>query len=485
MAETEILKNEYLKFPDRSDFIPVIAEDGKVKFLYNGESGLKKARLLSLFTEINGEFQEVERSFILEKLEEYFGDDLSDDYENSDVQDLEDVSDILSASYEDAPVIKLVNQIVINSVKGGASDIHFESRENAFLVRFRIDGKLRTYKRYPKNLHDPVIARIKVMSMLDVAETRKPQDGRINIRVGNRNVDMRVSIMPSIFGEKAVLRILEKSKNLINLDGIGIPKDWLKRYRSYLSKPNGIILVTGPTGSGKTTTLYGSLLEMDRETKNILTIEDPVEYDIEGLTQVQVNPAVNLNFANALRAFLRQDPDVILVGEIRDEETAKAAIQASLTGHLVLSTLHTNDAPSAVARLTEMNIEPFLVSSSLLLVIAQRLVRKVCPKCAIKVKADKDIKSFFEEEGLSIDEYFVGKGCNECFNSGYKGRTAIFEFLEINDEIRKLINRSASAFEIRSAAKTLGFKPMFEDGFRLIREGITTPEEVITITKIE
>jgi general secretion pathway protein E len=323
------------------------------------------------------------------------------------------------------------------------------------------------------------------MSMLDVAETRKPQDGRINIRVGNRNVDMRVSIMPSIFGEKAVLRILEKSKSLITLDGIGIPKEWLKKYRTYLSKPNGIILVTGPTGSGKTTTLYGSLLEMDRETKNILTIEDPVEYDIEGLTQVQVNPAVNLTFANALRAFLRQDPDIILVGEIRDEETAKAAIQASLTGHLVLSTLHTNDAPSAVARLTEMNIEPFLVSSSLLLVIAQRLVRKICPKCVVKVKADKEIKNFFEVEGLSIDEYYTGKGCEDCFYSGYKGRTAIFEFLEINDEIRKLVNRSASAFEIRNAAKEMGFKPMFEDGFRLVKEGITTPDEVIAITKIE
>ena len=483
--DTEILKDEYLKFPDRSDFVPIVDGNGEVKFLYNGEGGLKKARLLSLFTGTNGEFEEVERAVILEKLEEYFGDEATDDYEDSGVQDLEDVSDILSASYEDAPVIKLVNQIIINSVKGGSSDIHFESRENAFLVRFRIDGKLRTYKRYPKNLHDPVIARIKVMSMLDVAETRKPQDGRINIRVGNRNVDMRVSIMPSIFGEKAVLRILEKSKNLITLDGIGIPKEWLKKYKSYLAKPNGIILVTGPTGSGKTTTLYGSLLEMDRETKNILPIEDPVEYDIEGLTQVQVNPAVNLTFANALRAFLRQDPDIILVGEIRDEETAKAAIQASLTGHLVLSTLHTNDAPSAVARLTEMNIEPFLVSSSLLLVIAQRLVRKVCPKCAAKVKADKDIKSFFDEEGLSIDEYFAGKGCDECFHSGYKGRTAIFEFLEINDEIRKLVNRSASAFEIRNTAKEMGFKPMFEDGCRLIKSGITTPEEVIAITKIE
>lgn len=483
--DATLLKEEYLKFPDRSDFVPIIKDNGEVKFLYFGESGLKKARLLSLFADINGEFEEVERSMILEKLEEYFGDDVDEDYEDGDVHDLEDVSDILSASYEDAPVIKLVNQIIINSVKGGASDIHFESRENAFLVRFRIDGKLRTYKRYPKNLHDPVIARIKVMSMLDVAETRKPQDGRINIRVGNRNVDMRVSIMPSIFGEKAVLRILEKSKSLITLDGIGIPKEWLKKYRTYLSKPNGIILVTGPTGSGKTTTLYGSLLEMDRETKNILTIEDPVEYDIEGLTQVQVNPAVNLTFANALRAFLRQDPDIILVGEIRDEETAKAAIQASLTGHLVLSTLHTNDAPSAVARLTEMNIEPFLVSSSLLLVIAQRLVRKICPKCVVKVKADKEIKNFFEVEGLSIDEYYTGKGCEDCFYSGYKGRTAIFEFLEINDEIRKLVNRSASAFEIRNAAKEMGFKPMFEDGFRLVKEGITTPDEVIAITKIE
>jgi general secretion pathway protein E len=481
----EQLREEYLKFPDRSDFIPIASEDGKLSFLYNGESGLKKARLLALFTGLEADYKSVEKEVILERLEEYFGGETSDEYNEPGTEDLVDVSDILSASYEDAPVIKLVNQIIINSVKAGASDIHFESRENAFLVRFRIDGKLRTYKRYPKSLHDPVIARIKVMSLLDVAETRKPQDGRINIRVGNRNVDMRVSIMPSIFGEKSVLRILEKSKSLVTLDSIGIPKIWLKKYLSYLAKPNGIILVTGPTGSGKTTTLYASLLEMDRETKNILTIEDPVEYDIEGITQVQVNPAVNLGFANALRSFLRQDPDIILVGEIRDEETAKAAIQSSLTGHLVLSTLHTNDSPSAVARLIEMNIEPFLISSSLLLVVAQRLVRRVCSKCMVKVVAEGDIKSYFENEGLSLIEYYAGRGCPECFNSGYKGRIAIFEFLEINDEIRRLINKSASAFEIRNAAKETGFKQMFEHGFELIKQGVTTPEEVIAITKIE
>ncbi|MDY6820253.1 MAG: GspE/PulE family protein [Deferribacterota bacterium] len=479
------LKEEYLRFPDRSDFVPVFDEDGRLNYYYNGDSGLKKARLLALFTGADGNFEEVEKGKILEHLEEYYGGDVQGEFDASTTEDLEDVSDILSASYDDAPVIKLVNQIIINAVKGGASDIHFQSNENAFVVRFRIDGKLRTYKKFPKNLHDSVLARIKVMSMLDVAETRKPQDGRINIRVGNRSVDMRVSIMPSIFGEKAVLRILEKSKNLITLDSIGIPKEWLNKLKSYLNRPNGIILVTGPTGSGKTTTLYASLLEMDRDTKNILTIEDPVEYDIAGLTQVQVNPAVNLNFANALRAFLRQDPDVILVGEIRDEETAKAAIQASLTGHLVLSTLHTNDSPSAVARLIEMDIEPFLISSSLLLIIAQRLVRKVCPKCAIKVEADEEIKRYFSNANLPLDEYYKGKGCKECFYSGYKGRTAIFEFLEINDEIRKLINRGASAFEIRNTAKSLGFKQMFEDGYNLIKKGVTTPEEVIAITSIE
>ena len=396
-----------------------------------------------------------------------------------------DVSDILSASYDDAPVIKLLNQIMISAVKAAASDIHFESRDNFFMVRYRIDGKLRLFRKYPKSLQDSIIARIKVMSMLDVAETRKPQDGRINIKVGNRNVDMRVSVIPSIFGEKAVLRILEKTKSLITLDSIGIPGKWVNKFKSYLNRPNGIILVTGPTGSGKTTTLYASLLEMNRKEKNIITIEDPVEYDIEGITQVQVNPSVNLGFASALRSFLRQDPDIILVGEIRDEETAKAAVQASLTGHLVLSTLHTNDSTTAIARLIEMDIEPFLISSTLTLVVGQRLVRKICPQCKVEKEAGKELIDYFESEHFELTKYYEGKGCDNCFGTGYKGRSALFEFLEVSDDLRKVINRRASAFEIKECAKKSGFKRMFDYGCELIKEGLTTPEEIISTTRMD
>lgn len=484
MSTFEEIKEYYLKFPDRSNFIPIFDEDGKnITLYYCDDDGYRKAFLFANTLDLNAHFEETDQSFILEKLEDTF-EETSGEFEAGE-EDFEDVSDILSASYEDAPVIKLVNQIIISAVKAGASDIHFETRSNSFLARFRIDGKLRTFKRYPKSLHEAVVARIKVMAMLDVAEGRRPQDGRINVKVGNRNIDMRVSVIPSIYGEKVVLRILEKSKNLLSLDSVGMSGDWVKRFEEHINKPNGIILVTGPTGSGKTTTLYAALIAMNRQERNILTIEDPVEYDIDGITQVQVNNTVGLNFASAIRSFLRQDPDVILVGEIRDDETAKTAIQASLTGHLVLSTLHTNDAPSAVARLIEMDIEPFLVSSSVSLVVAQRLVRKNCPHCSETVQIDEDMQSILNKEAVKITEYKRGKGCSECFDTGYKGRLAIFEFLEVNDSIRKLINKQASASEIKEVAKKSGFKSMFYSGMELVRQGITTPEEILATTRIE
>jgi len=482
-SESEF-KTLYLKFVNRNDFVPLWQENDKVVFHYNGQDGLKKALMLSFATNVEATYISTDKKNILEELEKHYGSE-TDDFHESEKEDVSDISDILSASYDDAPIIKLLNQIMINAVKSEASDIHFESQDNFFLIRFRIDGKLRLFKQYPKSLQEPIIARVKVMSMLDVSETRRPQDGRINVKVGNRNVDLRVSIIPSMFGEKAVLRILEKTKSLITLGDIGVPEVWLSKLRNYLAQPNGIILVTGPTGSGKTTTLYASLLEMDRSEKNIMTIEEPVEYDIEGITQVQVNPAVDLSFSNALRSFLRQDPDVILVGEIRDEETAKASVQASLTGHLVLSTLHTNDSPTAVARLIEMNIEPFLISSSLSLVVGQRLIRKTCPACATEKQASEELISFFASENLDITSYKAGSGCEECFQTGYKGRTALFEFLEINEDIRKLIERKASAFEIKECAKNTGFIRMVDYGFELIKQGITTPQEIISIAKMD
>ncbi len=484
-AVYDTLRNAYLKFPDRSDFVPAVDTDGNVIIYYSDDTGLQKAQILSFSLGIAPTLELTDRHKIYELLESFGGevDDVNSDGSETELDD--EAANILTSSYDDAPVIKLVNQIIIHAVKSGASDIHFEGRDNTFLVRLRVDGRLNTFRRYPKSVHEPIVARIKVIASLDVAETRRTQDGRINLKIGNRNIDIRVSCMPSVNGEKAVLRILERSTEFATLNQVGLEGELYQIYRPYLDRPNGIILVTGPTGSGKTTTLYASLLAMNRENKNVLTVEDPVEYHIDNITQVQVNPAANITFANAIRAFLRQDPDVILVGEIRDNVTAEAAVQASLTGHLVLSTLHTNDAPTAVSRLIEMDVEPFLLSSSLLMVMGQRLVRKVCPHCKKEVTADDVVRKAFADAGYSITTYLKGSGCDQCFNTGYRGRIGIFELLVINDSIRRLINRSASAFEIKEEARKFGFKTMFEHGIELIAKGITTPEELLSVTRNE
>ena len=483
-AETsfDAVRSAYLKFSDRSDFVPALTDDGSLLVYYSDESGLQKAQMLGFFLGRVPKFELTEKRKIYELLEAFGGD--VEDVEGDDAADIDDAANILTSSYDDAPVIKLVNQIIIHAVKNGASDIHFEGRDNAFLVRLRVDGKLTTFRRYPKSVHEPIVARIKVLAGLDVAETRRTQDGRINLRIGNRAIDIRVSVMPSVNGEKVVLRILERASEFVSLAQV-MDKSMYGHFRPNLDKPNGIILVTGPTGSGKTTTLYASLLSVNRESKNVVTIEDPVEYNIDNITQVQVNLPANITFANAIRAFLRQDPDVILVGEIRDNETAEAAIQASLTGHLVLSTLHTNDAPTAVSRLIEMDVEPFLLSSSLLVVLGQRLVRKVCPICGERVEADATIKKIFKEAGSEISTYMKGKGCDQCFNTGYRGRIGIFEMLTVNDDIRRLINRNAASHEIKAEARKHGFTTMFEYGVELIKQGITTPEELLSVTHAE
>ena len=478
------VKSQYMKFPDKSDFVPVSADNGDIKFYYADDAGLQKAKFMSFSLGINPDYEYTEKRHILEILESFGGevDDMGSDDESDD---LEDDANILTSSYDDAPVIRLVNQIIISAVKNGASDIHFEGRDGAFLIRIRVDGCLNTLKTYPKSVHDPILARIKVIGQLDVAETRRAQDGRINLKIGNRVIDIRVSTMPSINGEKAVLRILERSSDFTSLQQIGLDGELYEKFRPYLDRPNGIILVTGPTGSGKTTTLYASLLAMNRDNKNVVTIEDPVEYHIDNVTQVQMNPAVNLTFAAAIKTFLRQDPDIILVGEVRDNETAEAAIQASLTGHLVLSTLHTNDSPTAIARLIEMEVEPFLISSSLAIVIGQRLVRKICPHCQEEVQADDYIKSTFARAGLELNSYIKGKGCPNCFNTGYRGRIGIFEMLEITDSLRSLINKRASSYDIKEAARKEGFRTMFEYGAELVKKGITTPSEALSVTKVD
>ncbi|MGY4830772.1 type II secretion system ATPase GspE [Sphaerotilaceae bacterium SBD11-9] len=382
------------------------------------------------------------------------------------MQDLPAVEDLLEAA-NDAPIIRMLNALLTQAAKDGASDIHIEPYERSSSVRFRVDGTLREVVQPNKALHAALISRLKIMAELDISEKRLPQDGRISLRIGGRAVDVRVSTLASSHGERAVLRLLDKGESKFTLEGLGMGGDTLQRFDKLVQQPHGIVLVTGPTGSGKTTTLYASLGRIDTSTTNVLTVEDPVEYELSGIGQTQVNAKIDLTFAKALRAILRQDPDVIMIGEIRDYETAQIAVQASLTGHLVLATLHTNDAPSAVTRLTDMGIEPFLLSSSLLGVLAQRLVRKLCPHCK-----KQDARGRWHPVG-----------CSECGQSGYKGRTGVYELMVADDKVRGLIHARAAESQIFVAAEANGMRSMRDDGARLVAEGVTSAEEVMRVTR--
>jgi general secretion pathway protein E len=382
------------------------------------------------------------------------------------MQDLPAVEDLLEAA-NDAPIIRMLNALLTQAAKDGASDIHIEPYERSSSVRFRVDGTLREVVQPNKALHAALISRLKIMAELDISEKRLPQDGRISLRIGGRAVDVRVSTLPSAHGERAVLRLLDKGDTKFTLESLGMSGEALTRFDKLIQQPHGIVLVTGPTGSGKTTTLYASLGRIDTSTTNVLTVEDPVEYELGGIGQTQVNAKIDLTFAKALRAILRQDPDVIMIGEIRDFETAQIAIQASLTGHLVLATLHTNDAPSAVTRLIDMGVEPFLLSSSLLGVLAQRLVRKLCPFCK-----KEDSRGRWHPVG-----------CAECGESGYKGRTGVYELMVADEKVRGLIHARAAESQIYVAAEASGMTSMREDGERLISEGVTSPAEVLRVTR--
>jgi len=382
------------------------------------------------------------------------------------MQDLPAVEDLLEAA-NDAPIIRMLNALLTQAAKDGASDIHIEPYERASSVRFRIDGTLREVVQPNRALHAALISRLKIMAELDIAEKRLPQDGRISLRIGGRAIDVRVSTLPSAHGERAVLRLLDKTESRFTLENLGMSGDVLSGFRRLIQHPHGIVLVTGPTGSGKTTSLYASLQTLDTSTTNVLTVEDPIEYELPGIGQTQVNGKIDLSFAKALRAILRQDPDVIMIGEIRDYETAQIAIQASLTGHLVLATLHTNDAPSAVTRLVDMGVEPFLLSSSLLGVLAQRLVRKLCPVC--------------KRQDGNGDWHPVG--CEACGHTGYKGRTGVYELMTADDAVRDLIHRQAAESELRSTAAHAGLRTMRDDGERLVTAGTTSREEVLRVTR--
>ncbi|MFX1679716.1 type II secretion system ATPase GspE [Mitsuaria sp. CC2] len=386
------------------------------------------------------------------------------------MQDLPAVADLLEAA-DDAPIIRMLNALLTQAANNGASDIHIEPYERESSVRFRVDGTLREVVRPNRALHAALISRLKIMAELDIAEKRLPQDGRISLRIGGRAIDVRVSTLPSAHGERAVLRLLDKSESRFTLTALGMDGERLERFQRVVQQPHGIVLVTGPTGSGKTTTLYAALQTVDTSTTNVLTVEDPIEYELPGIGQTQVNSRIDLTFAKALRAILRQDPDVIMIGEIRDYETAQIAIQASLTGHLVLATLHTNDAVSAVTRLTDMGVEPFLLSSSLLGVLAQRLVRKLCPVC----------KSPEPLPGGGTRYHPVG--CPACSSSGYKGRTGVYELMVSNDAMRSLIHNQAPESELLAAARANGLRSMREDGDRLVAAGVTSEEEVLRVTR--
>lgn len=397
-------------------------------------------------------------------------------------KDAADISAITES--EEAPVIALVNLIILRAVKENASDVHIEPfGEDTLKVRYRIDGILHDVMSLPRNLQLAVVSRIKIMSDLDIAERRLPQDGRIQVNVGEKKINIRVSILPAVTGESAVLRILDPSSILLELDSLGFSPEILPSFLSLIKKPNGIILVTGPTGSGKSTTLYTTLNLLNSTEKKIMTIEDPVEYRLKGISQVQAKPKIGLTFAAGLRSFLRQDPDIMLVGEIRDRETAEVAVQAALTGHIVLSTLHTNDAPSSVIRLVDMGIEPFLISSSVIGVIAQRLVRKICPKCKKEIKITPDIEKILDENEIGNNEItlYKGEGCPYCKDTGYKGRVAIFELMVITENIREMIIKNVSTGKLRQTAIKEGMCLLKIDGIKKVCEGITTIDEVLRV----
>ena len=402
--------------------------------------------------------------------------------------EIDDSEDVLDVSNK-APIIKLVNTILFQALKLRSSDVHFQPYPDRMQVRFRIDGILYDMDAIPKRVQDAIISRVKVMGKMDIAERRLPQDGRASLRIGDGEVDVRISSVPTSTGERIVMRLLDKTAKLYRLNEIGLEDQNLEMIRDYLDYNHGIVLVTGPTGSGKTTTLYAAMAEIDTTKKNILTIEDPVEYAIGGISQVQVNQKKGLTFASGLRSFLRQDPDVMMVGEIRDLETAEVAIRAALTGHLVFSTVHTNDSASTITRMVDQGVESYLVASSIVLIIAQRLVRTICPHCKVVEPIDDEWAAKLRKVDMTREQLggqiAYGPGCDECFHSGYAGRTAIYEFLPVTERIRTMVMEGAGASEIKKEQIAEGFQTLRADGRKKIIQGATTPDEVLRVTQLD
>lgn len=464
---TNVFALDDVAFMTNFQVLPVVASQGAIRQAIERLYEPQASAFTDVITAMEGEVPDVE---LVEG-----GEDVAPS--KVDIFELKDAS-------EEAPVVKLVNLILTDAIRRGASDIHLEPYEKVFRVRYRIDGVLQEMMAPPKRLEAALLSRVKIMSNLDIAERRLPQDGRIKIRYSSREIDLRVSTLPTIFGEKIVMRILDKEALTLDLAKLGFD-DWsMENFKKAISQPYGMILITGPTGSGKTTTLYSAVHTINSPDINIMTAEDPVEYNLKGINQVQVNEEIGRTFAAVLRSFLRQDPDVILVGETRDLETAQIAIRAALTGHLVFSTLHTNDAPGTIARLQDMGIPPFLVASSILLVLAQRLARKVCKECRDPYEADEESLTPYGHvpQGLGRVTLYKGKGCQACNFTGMKGRIAIYEVMPISLEIRELILRGASANELRDLAVQQGMKTLRQAGLLKVLEGVITAEEILRVT---
>lgn len=487
-VDISLLKNIPLPFVKGNQIFPIRKSDSELIGAVADERGLLALSEASKRLGLKPHAVRATPGVILDAINRFYGqmgsaeevmDTISGEDFSTVATEFEAPRDLLELT-EEAPIIRLLNALLLQAVKERASDIHIEPYEKELDVRLRIDGVLHKVLTPPKIIQDALISRIKIMSNLDIAEKRLPQDGRIRLLLGGRDIDIRVSVIPTSHGERAVLRLLDRKQGLLGMWEVGFGREDARKLEEHLRKPDGIILVTGPTGSGKTTTLYAALNRIHTEEKNIITVEDPIEYELKGIGQIQVSPKIGLTFATGLRSILRQDPDVIMVGEIRDLETAEIAMQASLTGHLVLSTLHTNDAPSALVRLIDMGIEPFLVASSLTVVVAQRLVRTICPHCNISYKPSELEMSYFS----SIPDVLCrGTGCDKCKNRGYLGRTGIFEFLVIDNEIRPMITDKIDSQSIKNYAISKGMKTLRQDGIGKVGGGITTLEEVLRVTQ--
>ena len=478
-----------VKFMKQYKFVPIGIEGDVMKIAVSDPLDEYMMDALQTFTDMSLDICISSEKDIMEAIEQYFGSNvhmtsimegMREEEASEEIEMSEDVHHLRDMAFE-APIVKLVNMLITRAVESRTSDIHIEPFENSVKVRYRIDGALTDIESLPKRIQPAVISRIKIMSRMNIAERRLPQDGRIKLRVSGRDVDLRVSTIPTIYGESIVMRILDRGSALIVLDHIGFPESIQKKYEELIKTPYGMILVTGPTGSGKTTTLYASLNKINSSDKKIITVEDPIEYQIDGINQIQVKPKIGLSFANGLRHIVRQDPDVIMVGEIRDVETAEISIHSALTGHLVFSTLHTNDAPGAVTRLLDMGIEGFLVSSSLIGVLAQRLVRMICPVCKEPVKPQQELIDKLQL-GENAETYH-GRGCDECRNTGYRGRTGIFELMMVDADMRQMILEKVSSDVIRKKAVENKMEVLRDSGWEKVRQGITTIEEVLRVSQ--